>query len=245
MTNYNFGKDITREFIAYENGEPIELPSQVPAIYLFSSQPSMADALAGTGAVRAAITTWAQQSIPPYKRIYTHAAIEDPDSDGSTPSLGYWEAIRFIAKTSGAYQVKIREFDVERAGETDSYSDVTVQDLKDVFPAISSYGTDAELSDQIGVALEEFKLYFKSKGIEWHKLHNLRETKLYLAYKAIALNSIGEIKQQGDRFQLRYDEFEKKAATILGMLKLPYDSDDDGKPDSTTDTKTNQWWVSR
>ena len=79
---YVFGKEIKRDFIPYENEEPFNLPTQSPVIYLFDSEPSIADALSGIGAlVGYTLTSWIESQSKPFTRSYTFPAINSTDND--------------------------------------------------------------------------------------------------------------------------------------------------------------------
>lgn len=228
---YIFGKDISRQFNPTQNNEHISLPTQTPTIYIFASNPSRTVARAGTGAA-ATISSWTELSTFPYTRTYTITAIADPDPTGITDYKDYWEAINYVAKTAGDTLTTIRHFRLERAAGTDSKPGTTVNDLKNIYPAITSYLTDDQLTQFIGIARDEMQLELEAQGLEWSKLSDLYKTKLALAYKTIALAALSQIKEQGDRHHIRYEEFTKRGVSALKTLDLPYDADGDGQAEA-------------
>lgn len=228
---YNFGYSITRTFIPYENGEPINLPSQVPSIYLFSSQPSLADALAGTGAISAFTRDyWTEQLTTPYKRTYTYPPINDTASR-SSGSVGYWEAVNFVLSGGGTTHTVLRQFDVERTETTDSYPTVTTDTLIEIYPAITSYLTTGQLTQFLGIALDDIKMRIRARGLVWTNLYQLQDLKLSLAYRTISLCALSQIKESGDRHEIRYNEFNKLFSESFTALTLEVDTNNDGEAD--------------
>jgi hypothetical protein len=247
MSIHNFGADVTRTLIDYQDGEPLSLPSQVPAIYLFSTQPTMAAAAAGTGAIGGTYTLnyWTEVSGSPYKRTFTFPAIADPAPTGSVSCVGYWEAVNYVRKASGQTQTVIRQFDVERGAQGDSYPAITITVLKNIFPGIATYATDAQLSAFLDIAIEEVKLDILAKGHKWERLFELNRLKLGVAFKCIADVSFSQVKEDNDKFLIRYKEFEEKYQRFVNSLELPADSDGDNIKDSTVQTKPSYTIVSR
>ena len=247
MSIYNFGKDITRTLIDYEDGEPFALPSQSPAIYLYSTQPSQSDAVNGTGAIGGAysLNYWTENASSPYKRTYTFPAIADPAPGGDQRCYGYWEVLRYVRKSSGQTQTIIRQFDVERGAQGDSYPAITVQVLKDVFPGIATYASDAQLSAFIDNGIEQAKLDIQAKGHKWERLFELNKIKLAIAFRCIADVSLSQIKEAGDRFEIRFKEFQLKYEAMMGSLELPVDTTGDNIADTETPLKPSFSFVTR
>lgn len=228
-----FGKSLVRKFYPLEDGEPILLPSQVPAISLFSNQPSLADAIAGTGKIATHdVTYWSGATIAPYELTYTVPAINDPDPSSTTRLRGYWEVIRYTVANSGQVQTNLRYFEVERAKDTDSHPGTTADTLLDICPQAEGYFTRNRLDLYIDQALELMKLDFLSRQIEWGDLANLNKTKLALAYKALALAWTNQIQEDGDRFSIWANDFKGDYKIALQTISLEYDTDSDGKPDA-------------
>lgn len=231
MPDHIFGKTITRKFIPLQDGEYINLPSQAPEIYLFSSEPSLEDAINGTGRFDT-INYWQESSLPPYARTYTITAVEDPEPESDNSAVGYWEAIRYAIDTVNK-QTKLRYFEIERAEALTATPDTTVQDLKDIWPAIINYADDTELEQHLGNAETELKLELKAKNYVWGKVFELDDVRLPLAYKTVQLVCESQLLAGDDKFAIRATMFKEKYETLIKMLKLPYDSDGDGAPDTT------------
>lgn len=232
-----FGKDFQRTFYLVLDGEPIKLPSQTPTIYIFSSAPTRDEAQAGTGAVET-ITSWNQDAASPYGCTYTVSAIDDPSPDEATPEPAwYWAAISYVAETSEQTQTAIQAFLLERGATPATLPHITPADLIDVYPAINDYLEDEELRAQIAVALSLMITELEAKGIEWGKLGDLHKLKLALAFRAIALSSFSQVKEEGDKFHLRYIEFTRLYSTVMEAIRLPYDKDGNGKPEQVVEAK--------
>ena len=233
MTSHIFGKDITRKFYALEDSEPINLYSQAPAIYLFTDQPSLTVARAGTGALQT-VNYWSETTGIPYTRTYTFTAVDDPAPTSTTPpSSYYWEAINYYAKSGGQLQTKLRTIELEKPSATETVPGTTAQDLKDIYPAIDSYvESDSELEQFIVVAQDEIKSQLKSKGIEWGTIENLKEFKYALAFLAIQYLSESQIVEASDKFAIRAEIYSKKYETALSRITVTHDTDNDGMPDT-------------
>lgn len=238
---YLFNKDITRQFIALEDDRPFKLPTQNPTIYVYTQKPSLTEAAAGTGAVAAAVTSWNQSSVDPYPNTYTLTAIADPASTSDVPSRVYWESITYITKTAGTSITHLRSFIVERADTKSGYPSITGEDLAEIYPAITSYLNSSELAAMIANNLEELIIDLEARGLDWGKLGDLRKLRLALAYKCIAESCLSEVKQEGDRFDYRYNKFLEKYNAALKAVQLPYDEDGDGKAEAVVQAKRGYW----
>lgn len=244
MSNYVYGKDIIRKFFPIENGVPLALFSQSPTIHIFSDKPSRSAAIAGTDALQT-VTSWTEYKFSPYERRYTVTAIADPDPTSTTLWDRYWEAIRFFTKSGGQAQTIIRSFIVERIEGSDEVPGTTVADLKKVYPGITAYADDPQLFESIGLAESELKRYFRAKGIKWSRVSDLSQVRLPLAYKALALCAFSQVKEDNDRFHLRFNQFEAWYKEALGAIALPVDEDGDGEPEAIVTAKPTFWQIER
>lgn len=240
MTSYLFGKDIARKFYPLEDNEPINLPSQSPAIYLFSTMPSLADARAGTGAIASVVNYWTETNTTPYQRAYTLLAIPDPSPTSSTPrETTYFEAVNFVTKASGQTQTHISAFDVEKPRASESIPGTTPYDLKTVYPAIANYCTDAQLERYLGAAQDLIKIDLRSKSVDWGDIDGLRNLRYALAFLTIQLVAESQIEDASDKFAIRAEIYSKKFESLMSKIALPYDPDGDG----IKDKETQQSWT--
>lgn len=235
---YLFGKDFTRSFFALEDGKPVNLPTQTPAIYIFTAEPSRADAAAGTGAA-ATISSWTEGTASPYANIYTVTGIADPDASGTVDQRWYWEAINYITKTAGVVQTKIRAFKLVRAEAPSTYPSLTSADLTGVYPAISSYLSESELETMIANCTEEMIFELEANGLEFGKFSDLKKLRLPLAFKCIAESSFSQFKVQDDKFYLRWQRYNEKYSNLLKLITLPYDADGDGQAENEEKPQRN------
>lgn len=241
---YVFGKDISREFNPEEGGQPLQIPSQTPEIYVYDSEPTRTDALAGTGSI-ASITSWSQLAHTPFTCTYTIPAIADTNSEGSVEGLWFYESIKFVTQDGEGEQLVIRAFFVELPRGNDSYPTVDVLEIKDNYPNIASYLEDEQISEFVQSAITELRGDLEAKGVEWNRVSELHKTKLAVAYKTIALCSFSQMKEPGDKFDRRYEEFGKKYQQELSKYKLPVDLNGDGKPDSIVTPQTSYIIIGR
>lgn len=243
MNTYHWGVDLTRKFYPHVNDRPFQIPTQTPAIYVFLTMPTRDAAAAGTGAVQT-ITSWTQDAIEPFACSYTIAAIDDPEPTGGSYARTYYEAINYRLQTSEQVQTIIRSFDIERARAAAALPGASKEDCKRLYPALVKYVSDTELDDFIGAAQEEVRLSLYAKGFQWPAILQLEQLALPVAYKAISLASFSQMKEPGDRFDKRYEEFKAKCAELMNGIQLPVDKDGDGLPEEVAKPR-NEWLVIR
>lgn len=231
---YQFGKDIAHTFYPTLDGEPVNLPSQVPSIFLWHDDDkpnTIAAAQAGLDAIGAEIVYWNHTEDAPYPRTFTIPAIDDPDPESSETGQGYWLAINYIAQNAGTKQTVMQYFECQRLRPTDGVPGTTIADLKEVYPAISAYLSDSQLANFLSIAEEEMRFEFESKGFEWVRIYDLKKTRLALAYKTIALCALSQIKEDNDKHSIRFNQFNTRYENFLSSLTLPIDTDKDDVPD--------------
>jgi hypothetical protein len=224
-----FGKAIQRNFIAYEDQDPVAISSLSPAIYLFDTQPTLANAANGIGAIQS-IAAWINLGTnSPYVNTYSFNAVSDPEPTGNVTTRDYWEAINYKIDPSATIAPLIRSFEISRAvgGMTDTTTKIA--DLKGVFPAISQYLSDSQLSEVLENAEEQLKLDLSSNDLNWSQIGNLNALRLTLAYLAIAMSSETQFIATGaDRFERRATLYRNLYSENLKKIKLTYDKDKDG-----------------
>jgi len=228
MSKPVFGKSITRSFIVDDGEGALSLPSQSPTIYLFTTQPTRIDAIAGTGATQT-ITAWTANNS---SYDYQFAAVTDPDPASSNAEIEYWEAIKYVLQTAGSVQTKIRSFTIARAEVAISKPGTSLQDIKDVWSGVSNYIGDSQLGTFLEEAETLMRLKFGKKA--WVRLGDLEDAKFALAYKAIILMAETQIAKgfQGDKFEKLAIIFQNRYKEILASTSFPQDTDGDGKEDS-------------
>lgn len=243
-TKYFWGKGFTRSYFPVQNDLPIQLPTQTPAIYLFSTEPTRAAAAAGTGAVQS-IGAWKVAAFPPYEVQYTFTDVADPDPTGSDTEGTYYEAINFILEAGGQTQTVVRTLTLCRS--TGGYDDPGTKtvDLAAIYPAIVDYYTLEQMNDHITIAQEEFRIDLAARGWEWSSLGELRNAKYLIAYKALANLCFSQVKEEGDRFFIKYNEFNVKYETLKNALPLKADKDNDGEHETTVVTTGNSYISAR
>lgn len=240
-----YGKTISRTFYPLRGGSALQLPTQTASYYLFSTQPSRADALVGTGAISTG-TQDSQNSSTPFELSYHFDAYEDPDPTSGNNFDTLWEAIVFIGETGGDSQVKIRSFVIERLQGLGQKPGTTVAQIKGVYPSIANYLTDSEISTFLSNAEEEIQLYFYNKGIEWGSVFSLNKLKLALAYKTIESACLAFIESTGDKHDRRYQVFKEKADNALGSIALLFDgATRQGEQPTSQVTARKNYWINR
>lgn len=238
---HSFGASFTRTFYPTIDDVPVSIVGQAAEIYLFSSMPSLADAASGVGSF-ATISTWTQTGTPPYAATYTVPAINDPAPDSATPSRGYWESVRFAIQTGQQKQTVLRQFELKRIHGGASVPGTTVQDLKDMYPAISAYVSDAQLTEHLSIAENELRADLRARNIKWARAEDKARLNLALAYKCIANVAESMIREPNDKHQFRMTRFEEKYNRALQATELQVDFDEDGQPEVTTEAKQKTWF---
>lgn len=244
MTEYFFGQSVTRSFYPSNDGTPINLPTQTPEVFLFSAQPSLEDAIAGTGAF-STISAWTEVSTTPYERRLSYPPIYDPEPTSSSTSLGIWEVIKFRYESGGAVQSKMQYFDVQRPEAASSDPGTSTTDIIAAYPAISSYLTTDQLGAILGQARILMRTDIEAAGFKWSRVQNLDQTKLALAYRAIAESSLSQVREPNDRFAYRYDIYSKKYKDELSKITFKHDRDGDGQVDEIAPAQEKAWRMSR
>lgn len=239
MSNLIFGKSIVRRFYPYDqNGNPVQILTQTPAIYVFSTQPNRTDAAAGTGAV-ASVLTWTQSAVTPWVCEYTIPAIDDPSPTSTVPGVDYWIAINYKVESGEQAQTRIEYVWIERQRATANLPETTKEDLKAVYPALGDYITDPELDKFLLFATDQLKLTLKGRKLIWDQITDLRDLRLPLVYLTIALCAFSQFKEEGDRHDRRYNVFYKLYSDTMDSISIPYDADRDGVPDYPAEAQSN------
>lgn len=226
-----FGKSLTYRFYPTENGEPLQLPNNTPTIYVFDELPTRDAAQNGTGAL-ATISAWTVSGTSPYGCTFTIAAIDDPYPDSNIDEREYYLGINFeTTDGSGTNETVVKAFNLQRAYGSDSVPGVTVAQVKESFPAISSYLDDTELGNLLTAAEKELKLKLKTKGIDYRLANDLTDLNVPLAYMCLEISCITQIENEGDKFQTKAEYWRQKAKDILSSITIPIDNDADGRED--------------
>lgn len=237
MDRYVFGQSISRTFYALQDNEPINIPSQAPTLYLFTDRPSFNAASIGTGALQTK-NYWTHNANAPYPRTYTWEPVPNPSPNGGEYIRQYWEGINWYNDLAQQVQTIIRPLELEATEQLDSIPGTTIQDIKDVYPKISAYLSDSELSAHLAIAIEEFKIDLEGRGIEYNRVSGLRKVKYALAYKSISISALSQVQEINDKHYLRWEQFDTMYRAILGKVELPVDFDGDNIPDSSADLDT-------
>lgn len=230
MDRYLFGQSISRTFYALEDNEPFPIPSQAPAIYLFSSRPTFEAASLGTDAIQT-VNYWSHDATSPYPRTYNFSPVSDPSPGGTSYTRQYWEGVNWYNDLAQQIQTIIRSFEIERTEELDSIPGTTVADITAVYPKITSYLSNNELTSHLAIALDEFKIDLEAQGIEYHQAFRLRRAKYALAYKAISISSLSQIQELNDKHYIRWEQYDQMYRGMLSKIQLPTDLDGDNEPD--------------
>lgn len=214
---YPLGQNFTYLFFPLVDDRPaIGIPTQTPAIYVFTTKPSRDDAQNGTGAVQT-ISSWTARGAG-YQISVT--AINDPDPDSDQDRYEYFIAINFVLKTAGQTQTVIRQLDLERVSGHHKSISVSFEDLKNYQPSIEAYASDAELETHIALAVEEVKAKLLTRGYEWARIWRTDVLNMVVTMRSLALVMFSQIQQLGDKFELKFKEYDRIASDLLASVKF-------------------------
>ena len=109
----------------------------------------------------------------------------------------------------------------------------SAEDVKTIWPAVTSYFSDADIERYLPVALFEFQNDLEKAGKEYAKYTDLSKAKYALAYKCISEMAAAQVmKGNPDKWVWMVDYFKEKYGSALAGLDFPYDSDGDGTADT-------------
>lgn len=241
MTDHVFGKILSRTLIAYENDIAIQI-SSVNAVTVHSS---LSDAVANLSPI-VAMSSYNTNGSSPYEITYNLPPISDPAPSADRKSWQLWERVEYKLSSSGDAQPDYRAIEVSRASTGESLPGTSKTDLKALFPALASYLSDPRLDDILELVNLQMKLDLKAQKIEFSKARNLTETKLALAYLAVAMSAEALYARTGqDVYYQRSIMYRKLYSTTLSKITVPYDSDGDGAVDETKQAQPSFWYTPR
>ncbi len=220
------------------NGAEITPSSDAPSIYLFSSQPTLSIAAAGTGAVQGPITSWSGSGAT---RTFTIAAVTDSQPTSTTRFKDYWLGVNFKLTSGGSTTTLIEEIYFERAVTQNPALVLKAADAKEIYPAIASYLSDAQINNYLIGALDDLKTDLEAKGIEWITVQNTNRFKRAAIFRAIADASLGQMQNQNDKFQERYKLYSAKYDAQMSAIQAVVDEDLDGAPEAIVKAKPNYY----
>lgn len=231
---YLFGQDFTYHFYPQLDADDVaSIPTQTPAIYLFSVQPSETQAASGSGAIQT-ITSWTELS-PGYS--FQIDAIDDPSPASADDREVYWLAINFVLSTGEQTQTVLHALDMRRVRAQPRRLDVTPSDLKNMLPAIEKYRSDAQLVTYVSLASSQIKTRLKNAGFEWGNLRRPDELRQAVELRALALAVLGERQEEGDKFDRWYQDFSAAYEAFMSSIEVEYSASgkgDDARPESVS-----------
>lgn len=230
---YPFGQDISYTFTPIVDGEvALNLPSQTPTIYVFSDSdsPDRTQAAAGTNSIQT-ISSWTQIGSS-YQ--FTISAVEDPDTDSLLSERLFWLGINFVLKSAGQTQTVVKGLPMERVGGHYKQISVTVDDVKDVFPAIKDFAADAQIKSFLELAKQEIRAQMRAKEYAWALVTRADRLNLPAIYRTLTHLMGSQRMQSGDIFDVNYNSFNSSYSSLMKMISVEYDADQDGIADTKT-----------
>lgn len=236
MTVYLFGQDLTVNFYPLKDNKKLTqadfatVTMQDSYLFAYNARPTKAAAAAGTGAlVTLTAASWSANSA--YGFSYSLDAINDPDQASSIYRRVYYLAVNFKLDSSEQTQTVIEPMIFMRSSAELESITVSAEDLKQRFPKLGSYISDAELNDIIEDAIVELKLDLQGQEMPYKGIVQPDALEQAVAYKAIELASDTLIRDTDDRHDKRRERYEQKYKNALKLVPIDIDTDEDGEPD--------------
>jgi hypothetical protein len=234
---YPYGQDLTIWFFPLVDDDAFvpSSTSQTPDIYVFASRPSRADALAGTGAIGPAITTWSWDA-GRSGYSFTVPAIDDPDPTSTVAQATYYLGINVKLQATEQTQTFIQSIVLEKVTGHQTDVNVTLADMERYFPQAKAYSNEAQRLGYIAEAINEVQDKLLSIGYSWARINRPDKLERVVTLRALALLLLFQIQQGNDKFTIKYLELKQMASDAFDALKIEYDSDGDGEPDTETES---------
>lgn len=196
-------------------------------VYLFDEEPTLAEAKAGTGAIQT-IATWATAGNNAHAKSITVQAIDDPNPDDAITDKDYWLGINYEIENNEQVQTDIFRITLRRHKGNIVGTEANLTNIKQIFPEITSYATDSQITNFISIARSQVESDFNKKGLTLDRVANLQDFWLGMAYKVISLIGISEFKEEGDRHYVRYREYGLMYQEHITGLRVEVDNDQSG-----------------
>jgi hypothetical protein len=236
MEKYYFGKSFTMQYTFEAGFAPI---AENPSISIFSEIPTREEAInqAGTTKVGSTITAWTDANNIDNTKSFTVPAIADPKPTDNKLDDIYYVAIKYRIQSGADFQVIILPFTITRATGVISTPEVDPIHIKEIYPTIEEYIHDNQLTAFIKLAYNEIKRDLEKEEIDINTVVNQSVLHYPIALKAIALSCFSEFKDEGDKFYIRWQEFNKQYFKALNDLRVKADKDGNGSVDTVTTEK--------
>lgn len=226
---YQFGKAFNYNLYAGLNGELLAgLPSNQESnckLYVFTTRPDRAAALAGTGAIVGPITGTVQNYSPGTKTYiqYPVTAIPDPDSTSETKKYDYWISATYIKQASGAKEIVVRELPIMRAYAHDAVIGVTNTTIIDGFKDVTAYLTTAQIDSVILLAERYVRDDIAADQLEFARVQYPEELFWLVYHRTMSMIAQSQYLKPGDKFDQQKKEADSGYAAAKNRLKLSYD----------------------
>ncbi len=219
---YPFGRAIAYTFYPVADEAPVDkIPTQTATLYVFTSKPSRAVALAGTGAQQTATATWTANA---NSCSFTIVAINDPNTGNDVLSVEYWVAVNFILEAAGQTQTVIRSLELEKVRAHDRIVGITEKDLTNIYPSATTYASGAQIVALIAAVKAELQSKLKDQGYQWAQIHRPDRFNTVVTYMALAKIVSGQIQRAGDHFDRLYEEWKDIHKSLIASLVFEYDT---------------------
>lgn len=231
---FNFGESFTYDFFVSDGNsgfEDLALVTNAPAIYIFTSLPSLEVAKAGTGALQS-ITTWADIADPDGGKRITIAAISDPAPNSSQYRYEYYAAVNYRLVTDGDILTELRLLPMQRPVVQHSPITTGQADLQNIYSKVDSISSTVDQTAKIAQAKREVKASLAARGYSWAEIWQPSDLNDAVAYRALYLIMLDTMRESGDSYNLLAEEYKAQAEIILHSVRLAFKEQESAAPSS-------------
>jgi hypothetical protein len=222
---YIFGKAFKYQFYPLNDDKFVDIQAITApdSIYIFSEQPSITEAKAGTGNLQQ-ISTWSDIKDGNGKEIDV-AAIEDPDDEAEWQRYDYWIAINTPLESGGDVQTIIRHLPIGRIRAHHKPVTVDNNDLQKIYSTIDTIASDVDQKNAIQLAILEAQKTLQTSGYEWGEIWEPQELNIAISYMAVGSLMREQIREPQDDWFDKAEYYEDKGLGLLKNITLKFTTD--------------------
>ena len=232
--SYPYGRAFTAHFYPLIDDAayvPSLTAGNLVSAYLFATNPGLANAATGAGALPVSITGWTWDvglgafalDIP---------AIDDPDPTSTYyTERPFFLAVNWRLELSQQVQTTVQALTLERPKGHGTALVVTAVDLEDYYPDIAAYATPAQIVSTVAQATDDVRTRLAVMGYRWAGLTRPDRLKQVVVLRALAIVMLAQAQASGDKFFGKYAEYKAMYLEALEGLRVEYDASGDGVPD--------------
>lgn len=230
---YVFGQSFTYQYYPQDTEGFIVPSADAPTIYLYDRKPTRADAATGAGSPLQTISSWSTTTDGD-GREFTVAVIDDPEPNGGVDRYTYYLAINYTLETGEQSQLDIRALPLMRVDSHSTIVGVSQADLQEVYEDIDTIASSARQDSAISLAEALIRQEFENASYEWLNIWEPQDLKRLVAFKALEIIMIEQVRDTGDDWNLRLEEYRLMREELQSQLKFAYSLSRENEPEALT-----------